>query len=104
MRRREAPAPQAPAMEHEQSLFERLRSLRLRLAAKNGVPPYVIFSDRSLREMAALAPRSRNAFLRIHGVGETQWELYGDGISGGDQGTPGGISGHRAFPCFRRGV
>ncbi|MEW6668071.1 MAG: DNA helicase RecQ [Thermodesulfobacteriota bacterium] len=78
LRRKEVLAPKAPARGYEQGLFEHLRTLRLRLAANKKVPPYVIFSDRSLREMAVHAPHSRSAFLLLHGVGETKWELYGE--------------------------
>ena len=60
------------------ALFERLRGLRRRLAAEKGVPPFVIFSDRSLHEMAQTLPRSRADFLQVHGIGETKWTLYGE--------------------------
>jgi ATP-dependent DNA helicase RecQ len=58
-----APAP-------DERLFERLRALRRRLAAERGVPPYLIFSDRSLAHMAGAQPRTPAEFLRIKGVGE----------------------------------
>ncbi|MBI5605620.1 MAG: HRDC domain-containing protein, partial [Deltaproteobacteria bacterium] len=80
MRERKAPEGKVLAVkadEFRQGLFERLRALRLRLAAEKKVPPYVIFSDRSLREMADLLPGTKNGFLQIHGVGETKWVLYG---------------------------
>ncbi len=80
MRERKAPERKAPAIEEIESgkgVFERLRALRLRLAAERKVPPYVIFSDRSLREMADLLPSTKNGFLQVHGVGETKWTLYG---------------------------
>ncbi|MDD5204888.1 MAG: RQC domain-containing protein, partial [Desulfobacterales bacterium] len=81
LRRREppsAPAFDPVAPETGSVLFERLRALRRSLASKRGVPPYVIFSDRSLHEMAEKAPGTKVAFLRIHGVGERKWELYGE--------------------------
>jgi ATP-dependent DNA helicase RecQ len=59
-------------------LFERLRELRLRIARKAGVPPYVIFHDKTLREMAALRPPTRAGLLRISGVGESKLEKYGE--------------------------
>jgi ATP-dependent DNA helicase RecQ len=81
MRRRQRPAepPEkgGPAR-YRHDLFERLRALRRRLASERGVPPFVIFSDRSLHEMAETAPRTRMAFLRVHGIGETKWGLYGE--------------------------
>jgi ATP-dependent DNA helicase RecQ len=81
LRRRETPVEPAfdtVAPESGNVLFERLRALRRRLASNRGVPPYVIFSDRSLHEMVEMAPRTKNAFLQIHGVGETKWALYGE--------------------------
>ncbi|MBI5584386.1 MAG: DNA helicase RecQ, partial [Deltaproteobacteria bacterium] len=80
MRERKAPERKAPAVEtgeYGQGVFERLRTLRLRLAAERRVPPYVIFSDRSLREMADLLPLTKFSFLQVHGVGETKWAQYG---------------------------
>jgi len=51
-------------------LFETLRELRRRIAEERGVPPYVVFSDASLRDMARLLPRNPAEFLAVHGVGE----------------------------------
>jgi ATP-dependent DNA helicase RecQ len=59
-------------------LFEKLRHLRLDLSKKLGVPPFVIFHDKTLTEMAALRPDSRRELLRINGVGERKAEQYGD--------------------------
>jgi ATP-dependent DNA helicase RecQ len=52
------------------ALFERLRALRKRLADERGLPPYVIFHDRTLMHLAARLPRSREEMLRVPGVGE----------------------------------
>jgi ATP-dependent DNA helicase RecQ len=54
----------------EPGLFESLRALRRRLAAARGVPPYVLFTDATLRDMARLRPGSAAALLRIRGVGD----------------------------------
>src|SRR5439155_1337015 len=51
-------------------LFERLRKLRREIAAERGVPPFVLFSDSTLRDMARVRPGSPNALLRIRGIGE----------------------------------
>lgn len=59
-------------------LFEQLRALRKRLADKAGLPPFVIFSDATLAEMAALRPADRRALLDINGVGEAKLQRYGD--------------------------
>jgi ATP-dependent DNA helicase RecQ len=63
--------------EYDPQLFEQLRSLRKMLAEQSGVPPYVIFSDKSLREMAEQQPLTEPAMLRINGVGRQKWECYG---------------------------
>ncbi|NTU59383.1 MAG: DNA helicase RecQ [Chlorobiaceae bacterium] len=57
-------------------LFEKLRALRKRLADEQGVPPYVVFSDRTLHEMAALKPRTPDEMLTISGVGEVKLARY----------------------------
>jgi len=58
-------------------LFEKLRRLRLDLSKKLGVPPFVIFHDKTLTEMATLKPSSRGEFLQINGVGEQKAEKFG---------------------------
>jgi ATP-dependent DNA helicase RecQ len=63
--------------EPDPALFEALRRTRLEIAKGLGVPPYVVFHDRTLREMAALKPRSRAELLQVVGVGERKAELYG---------------------------
>ena len=62
----------------DRDLFERLRALRTRLARERGVPPYVIFSDASLRDMATRRPRTEAEFLGIHGVGEKKLAVLGE--------------------------
>jgi ATP-dependent DNA helicase RecQ len=59
-------------------LFEILRSLRKKLADDSGMPPYIIFHDSSLVEMATHFPRSRPDFRTISGVGEHKLEKYGE--------------------------
>uniref|UniRef100_UPI004056A063 DNA helicase RecQ n=1 Tax=Candidatus Electronema sp. TaxID=2698783 RepID=UPI004056A063 len=65
-------------IEHDQALFTLLRSKRKELADADGVPPYVIFSDRTLVEMAAYYPQSRASLLGISGVGQVKLEKFGD--------------------------
>lgn len=59
-------------------LFERLRALRRTLADQRGVPAYVVFSDRSLQDMASRKPSTRAQFLSVHGVGQKKLEEYGE--------------------------
>ena len=62
----------------DRDLFERLRTLRLEIARARGVPPYVIFHDATLREMARLKPRSLAALLNVKGVGARKAHDLGD--------------------------
>lgn len=80
---REALTVKTTAAEHAESaengeLFEALRALRAELAAKRGVPAFVIFSDASLHDMCRRLPTTGEAFKRISGVGETKQKRYGD--------------------------
>jgi ATP-dependent DNA helicase RecQ len=59
-------------------LFEALRARRRELAAEAGVPPYVVFHDSTLREIAAVKPRTLGALARLSGVGEAKLERYGE--------------------------
>jgi ATP-dependent DNA helicase RecQ len=62
---------------YDEDLFEKLRSLRKELASEQGVPPFVIFSDRTLHEMACHFPTTKVQLLAISGVGETKLSRYG---------------------------
>ena len=59
-------------------LFEALRALRLQLARVRGVPPYIVFSDKTLEEMAAKRPATDAMMNEISGVGERKMHLYGE--------------------------
>ncbi|MCA9235211.1 MAG: DNA helicase RecQ [Planctomycetales bacterium] len=61
----------------DRDLFEQLRKLRLELASERGVPPYVVFSDATLRDMARRRPSSLGALLDVKGVGEKKRDDYG---------------------------
>lgn len=58
-------------------LFEELRQLRREFAEKQGVPPFVIFSDKTLHEMSAVMPATAADMLNVKGVGESKMEKYG---------------------------
>ncbi|WP_163267583.1 DNA helicase RecQ [Chelativorans alearense] len=77
--RREAASNMEPAA---RALFEALREKRLELARHQGLPPYVIFHDRTLIEMAAARPASRLELAAISGIGEAKLERYGDAFLG----------------------
>ncbi len=64
--------------EYDHALFAILRHKRKEMADEAGVPPYVIFSDRTLTEMAAYYPQSPDSLLNISGVGQVKMRQYGD--------------------------
>ena len=64
--------------EVDQSLFEQLRALRKSLADRRRVPAYVVFSDATLREMAARQPTTEDDLLSVSGVGQAKLEKYGE--------------------------
>lgn len=70
-------AKHAPA-NYDRTLFTRLKHLRKVLAEENEVPPYVVFSDATLVDMASKLPTTRNTLLDVSGVGQTKLERYGD--------------------------
>jgi ATP-dependent DNA helicase RecQ len=79
-RRKPSPPLSRPSQvaetQYDRELFEKLRLLRKELADEKGVPPYVIFGDLALRQMAFYLPQSRENFLRISGVGEQKLQQY----------------------------
>ena len=62
----------------DEGLFELLRRRRAELAQKQGVPAYIIFGDRSLKDMAILKPLTREAFAAVFGVGEHKLKIYSE--------------------------
>jgi ATP-dependent DNA helicase RecQ len=62
----------------DDALFEQLRTLRKKLADENGLPPYVIFHDSTLREMSSRKPATLDDFATIPGVGQTKLNRYGE--------------------------
>jgi ATP-dependent DNA helicase RecQ len=67
----------AELSEEQQALFAALRSVRTQIAKRNGVPPYMVFGDKTLKQMALERPQSPDAFLGLHGVGERKLDKYG---------------------------
>jgi ATP-dependent DNA helicase RecQ len=63
--------------EYDRELFEKLRLLRKKIADEKGVPPFVVFGDLALRQMALYLPQSEENFSRIAGVGEEKLKQYG---------------------------
>jgi ATP-dependent DNA helicase RecQ len=63
---------------YDDALFEELRALRLEIANSENVPPYIVFTDKTLIAMCEIHPNDENEFLSISGVGEMKLEKYGD--------------------------
>ena len=76
--RRKAPRAAAATGRYDEALFDALRTLRKSLADAQGVPPYIIFGDATLVEMARELPTSPAALLEISGVGQKKLERYGE--------------------------
>lgn len=66
-----------PTLVEDKELFERLRQLRIQIAREEHLPPYIIFSDKTLHELAIYKPKSIAAFGTIYGVGENKQAKYG---------------------------
>lgn len=64
--------------EQEEQLFEKLRALRLEIAKEEKVPPYIVFSDKTLTHMCVVKPRTKAQMLSVSGVGEFKYEKYGE--------------------------
>ena len=78
MRKGRAGAAAGEMGEDEQSLFERLRALRTQIAREEKVPPYIVFSDKTLVDMCMKKPRTREEMLAVSGVGEFKYGKYGE--------------------------
>jgi ATP-dependent DNA helicase RecQ len=72
-----ASAPAIGSGEHD-ALFDRLRAVRKRLADEQGLPPYVVFHDSTLREMAERRPLTLDQFAALPGVGQAKLARYGE--------------------------
>ncbi len=77
-RAEEIPPDSRTALDYDKALFEELRRLRSRIASERNVPPYIIFSDATLQQMAYYIPQNRESLSRISGVGAVKLEQLGD--------------------------
>ena len=75
--RKKRPERKIVGLEYDQELFNQLRVLRKQIADRDEVPPYVVFGDASLAEMAATLPTDNETFLQINGVGQAKLQRYG---------------------------
>ena len=83
-RARRAPDVSTPAVgsyvpdDGDEALFQKLRALRLDIARELGKPPYIVFSDKTLRDMVRVKPITDDQFLAVNGVGESKLKQYGE--------------------------
>ena len=73
----EGAADDAP---YDAEVFEKLRALRTELARETRVPPYVVFHDATLRELARALPQDERGFLAVKGAGPSRWQRYGERV------------------------
>ncbi|WP_164216932.1 DNA helicase RecQ [Virgibacillus sp. YIM 98842] len=75
---RTAPIPTTDAADYHDDLFQELRKLRKEMADARNVPPYVLFSDMTLKELSRYFPVTKEDMLTIKGIGEKKYEQYGE--------------------------
>jgi ATP-dependent DNA helicase RecQ len=68
--------------EYDFLLFEQLRNLRSEIAKKEKIPPYIVFSDKTLRDMCVVLPESEEEMLQVSGVGKFKYDKYGEVFKG----------------------
>lgn len=64
--------------EQEETLFEKLRTLRMEIAREAKVPPYIVFSDKTLVSMCMIKPKNKEEMMTVSGVGTFKYEKYGE--------------------------
>ena len=64
--------------EKETTLFDLLKELRREIAREEKVPPYIVFSDKTLVHMCLVKPQNKEKMLKVSGVGEFKFEKYGE--------------------------
>ena len=64
--------------DYDVEMYDRLRELRREIASEKGTPPYIVFSDKTLKDLSVKQPDSKEAMLEVHGIGEVKFEQYGE--------------------------
>jgi len=64
--------------EYNKDIFESLRKLRKEISQNEGVPPYIVFSDKTLKEMSIALPKTKDQMLKVNGIGEIKFKRYGE--------------------------
>jgi ATP-dependent DNA helicase RecQ len=68
--------------DYDVEIYDRLRELRAQIASENGIPPYIVFSDKTLKDLSAKKPATKEDMLEVHGIGEVKFERYGEAFLG----------------------
>jgi len=63
---------------YDAEIFEQFKALRREIAQTNNIPPYIVFSDKTLKELSVALPQTKEEMLDVHGIGEVKYERYGD--------------------------
>ena len=64
--------------DYDVEVYDKLRTLRLEIASEKGIPPYIVFSDKTLKDLSSKQPQNKIEMLKIHGIGEVKFERYGE--------------------------
>ena len=62
---------------YDVEVYDKLRDLRRQIASEQGIPPYIVFSDKTLKDLSNKQPQDKEAMLEVHGIGEVKFERYG---------------------------
>ncbi|NOR56160.1 MAG: DNA helicase RecQ [Sulfurovum sp.] len=63
--------------DYDVDIYDKLRNLRTEIASKKGIPPYIVFSDKTLKDLSSKTPQNKEQMLAVHGIGEVKFERYG---------------------------
>src|SRR5207245_10328533 len=75
-----SPTPIDVPADMDEEVFAALRALRTESARETRVPPYVVFHDATLRELASALPQDERGFLAVKGAGPSRWQRYGERV------------------------
>jgi len=64
--------------DYDVEMYDRLKALRTQIASENGIPPYIVFSDKTLKDLSAKKPQTREEMLEVHGIGAVKYDRYGE--------------------------
>jgi len=64
--------------DYDVDVYDKLRTLRTQIASEKGIPPYIVFSDKTLKDLSNKQPQDKEEMLAVHGIGEVKFERYGE--------------------------